>query len=793
MSKLICPADTGKVKAATAELKKTYYTQPQTLLLLLQISTTHDDIPIRQHAAVEALRLVPKHWEALPGDQKPQIRDHILKAAMQESDKLVRHSDARVISAIAKIDLEDGEWADLPNLLLQASTSKEVQHREIGIYILFTLLETVGDGFSEKFPALFNLFNTTIKDPESQDVRINTMLALSRVAMLIEPDEDPKSVTAFQKVFPGMVGVLKAAIDEGDEIHTEQAFEVFQTLLGCESVLIATHFRELVQFMIDIATETSVDDEARSQALSFLMQCVKFRRMKIQGMQGMGEQLTLKSLQIAAEMSADDEDEDEVTPSRSALGLLDLLAEGLPPRQVVVPLMKALPQFVNNENPSFRQVGVISLGMCAEGAPDFVATQISEILPIVLKLLNDPEIRVRQAALHGASRLADELYDDWSKHADVLIPALLKNLDAASVDTTDEADQKRNLKIMVAACTAIDSLLDGMADEKEKATEYAPELVPRLGRLFSHPDLKVKASAAGAMGSLAGSTEEGFLPYFEPTMKALSEYVSLKDSNDELDLRGTVCDAMGTMAQAVGKTAFQPYVQPLMSASEEGLNLGHPRLRETSYILWSTLAKVYEADFLPFLDGVVKGLLQSLEQEESDFEVELGEAASDLVGQEVTIAGKKIKVTSANADDSDEEDAMDDDDEDSDDDWENMLNGVTQIGLEKEIAVEVLGDVLSHTREHFIPYLEKTVEVVMGLVEHPYEGVRKCAIATLWRAYACLWGMMEDHTGKKWQAGLPLKEQPTAEITKLGEIVSVATIGVWGDELDRYVFRFHSV
>jgi hypothetical protein len=332
-------------------------------------------------------------------------------------------------------------------------------------------------------------------------------------------------------------------------------------------------------------------------------------------------------------------------------------------------------------------------------------------------------------------------------------------------------------------------LVDGMIDDKEKAIKYAPELVPRSGRLFGHPDLKVKASAAGAMGSIAGATEEGFLPYFEPTMKALAEYVSLKDSNDELDLRGTVCDAMGTMAQAVGADAFKPYVAPLMQASEEGLHLGHPRLRETSYILWSTLAKVYEAEFQPYLDGVVQGLLQSLEQEESDFEVELGEGASDLIGKEVNIGGQKIKVTSAaNNDDEDDSDAMDDDDDDEDDDdWENLLNGVTQVGLEKEIAVEVIGDVLSHTRELFIPYLEKTIEVVMGLVEHSYEGVRKCAIATLWRAYACLWGMMEDHTGKKWQAGLPLKEQPTAEITKLGEIVSVATIGIWGDELDRYV------
>jgi hypothetical protein len=51
---------------------------------------------------------------------------------------------------------------------------------------------------------------------------------------------------------------------------------------------------------------------------------------------------------------------------------------------------------------------------------------------------------------------------------------------------------------------------------------------------------------------------------------------------------------------------------------------------------------------------------------------------------------------------------------------------------------------------------------------------------------------MEDHTGKKWQAGIPLKEQPTQELVKLGEVVATATMSVWGDEVDRYTFPFLS-
>lgn len=742
---------------------------------------------IRQQAAVEALRLVPKHWTALSADQKPAIREKLLQSTMDEQGALVRHSAARVISSIAKIDLEDGEWATLPGVLAQASTSQQVSNREVGVYILFTLLEVAGDLFEDKLSGLFSLFENTIKDPDSAEVRINTLLCLSRVAMLIEPDEDQESLARFVQAFPNMVAVLKATIDERDEDRVMQAFEVFQTLLGCESALLNKHFQDLLTFMIDIAANTSLQDESRSQALSFLMQCARYRKMKIQGIRDMGKNLTLKSLQIATEINDDDdEDEDDVTPSRSALGLLDLLANSLPPRQVIVPLLEALPQYVNNDQPKFRQAGILAVGMCVEGAPDFIATQLDSLMPIVLKLLNDPVIGVRHASLNGVARLADDLAEDLCKYHKELMPALLKNLDSAVAQANNGANQQKNIGILKASCAAIDSVSDGM--EKEAITAYLSELVPRLGQLFSHPDFNVKASAAGAMGSVASSAEETFMPYFETTMKALSEYVTMKDSDEELDLRGTVCDAMGNMAKAVGATAFQPYVQPLMQASEEALHLGHPRLRETSYILWSVLAQVYQEEFTPFLDGVVKGLLESLEQEESDLEVELGEEAKDLLGEEVVIAGKKIKVASA-SDAPEDLDGMEDDD---DDDWDD-LTAVTAVALEKEIAVEVIGDVLSNTRKNFVPHFQKTIEAVMPLVEHNYEGVRKAVIGTLWRAYACLWALMEDHTGEKWSPGLPLKSQPSEEVLKLGEIVTTASLSLWEDETDRYVKLFSYV
>jgi hypothetical protein len=778
------------VKAATSELRKSYYPNPESLLWLLQILISHDAPEVRQQAAVEAHRLVDKHWSALPEDQKPAIRERLLESTLNEQMTLVRHSSARVISAIAATTIhdDDWEWSSLPGALAQAAMSKEVAHREVALYILYTLIEASGTFFEDKLSSVFGLLSTTIKDPESVEVRGNTMLCLSRIAIMIDEDEDQperyaENIEHFKQLLPDMVNVLQMAIDQKREEHIMEAFDVFHSLLGCDSALINTHFKDLLNFMAEIAANTTFMNETRTQALSFLMQCTRIRKMKVQGTKDMGENLTLKSLQIATEIVIDDDD-DEITPSRSALGLLDLLASSLPPRQVVVPLLKALPQYINSDQPKYRQAGILALGMCVEGAPDFITTQLDNLIPIVMKLLNDPIIDVRHAALRGVARLADDLAEDMSTYHKEIIPALLKNLDSANVQSSNEAEQTKNAHILKASCSALDSVIDGM--EKELTLTYISELVPRLGALLSHEDLNVEATAAGAMGSLAGSVEDAFLPYFEQTMKALSKYVTIKDGEDELDLRATVCDAIGSIAGAVGPKAFQPYVEPLMQASEEALHLGHPRLKETSYILWSTLAKVYEEDFTPFLEGVVKALIDCMEQEESDLDVELGEEAKDLLGQEVVIAGQKVKVVAAKDDDPEIEDVDAMEDMDDDDAWSDF-GAITAVAMEKEIAVEVIADVLSHTRKNFIPYFEKTIETVVGLVEHQYEGIRKCAIATLWRAYACLWNLMEDHTGEKWTPGLPLKSQPSEELLKLGQLVTVSTLTIWEDEDDRYV------
>ena len=724
---------------------------------------------------------MPKHWTSFPSNQKTRFRQQLLEQISGEDEGALRQPLARTISSIAKTDFEEGQWLDLVDLMLSAAAKGSPLQKEISTYILYALLDTAGDNIMHKFGAIFAVFKITIQS-DIAEVRINTMQALGKLAMLVDADNDEDSLSSLQQITKSMCGVLKQALDAGEDGHASQALEVFQTLIGCDSRILNKFFYEIMQFMIETSADKSNDDDVRVQIIAFVIEAVRYRKLKIQGLR-LGEPITLKCLEIATEMDDDEFDDEDITPATSALSLLDLLASSLSPSQVVVPLIHNLGPYVTSDDPYRRKGGIMALSECIEGAPDFIGTQLQEIMKLVLHLMEDPNDEVRLAAINCIQNLSDELAEDMGKEHAKVIPLIMKNLETAIGNFSGSAEpnkeDKIRLSIIKSSCNALNTVVEDL--EAEDVKQYLPALLPRMSLLISHDDPKIKAAAIGAVGSLAASAKGDFLPYFERTMAGLSGYVRIKDSEEELELRAAVCDSIGSIGMAVGPEHFQPYIIPLMEATEEALHLDNPRLKESSYIFWSTMAKVYKVNFKPYLDGVLKSLFACLEQDETALEVDLGEEAADIVGQEVTIAGRKVKVAAASDDADDIEDS--DGEGDDDDAWDDFQT-VTAVALEKEIAVEVIADVMTYTRQEFMPYLENSVGLTLPLVMHSYEGIKKAAISTLFRAYAAVWSLQEEQMGK-WKPGLPLQVQPTNELKQLRQVTMATTLPVWQEEEDR--------
>ncbi|CCX30995.1 armadillo-type protein [Pyronema domesticum] len=760
--------NTSDLARATEELQN-YYKNPESLALLVQVISRNPDERLRQLSAVQARTLVAKFWgvknnapSKIPDDVKAQIKEALLVSATQDTVTNIRHSSARVVSAIAKIELPAGLWQELPATLAQAATSQKVEDREVSTYILFTLLETLEDEIANRWKDFLSLFAQTISDPESVQVRLNTLLALGKLSEILNSDEHPQAIDGMKQLIPAMVAVLKQVAEDGDEEKSNAAFEVFQMLLIVDPAITSTHFRDLVQFFSDLSVDPSpkIDDDTRVKALSFLLSCMRYKKMKIQALR-VGESLTLRAMEIVTRMD-EVEDSDDMTPGRTALQLLDFMASALPPSMVVVPLLNALPSYVQDADPKRRKAGILSLGHCVEGAPDFVVTQLQVVLPVVLQLLNDQDSSVRKAALEALMQLADDLHEELGKEHGTLVPILINML-----DSNDGPETWRR------ACNAIDALLVGVEEEDVQA--YLPTLIPKLQNMFMQEDFKLKSAAVGGIGSTALAAKGSFTPYFQGMMQGLIPFVEMKHSEEELDLRGIVIDCMGSMAEAVGLQTFAPYVQPLMQAAQDSIHLGHPRMKETAFMFFGTIAKIYGEEFQPFLGDVTKALFESLNQAENDDfeEGEISKIISLGTGDNKTeISGELVNME-------------DDDDEDDEDNWDE-LTSVSAVAFEKEVAAETLGEILSNCKHAYIPFLKQTVEILKDKSTHVYEGVRKASVGTLWRAYATLWQVCEEKgTMQKWAKGLPLQVAVPGDIEQLGAVVTDATIEVLKVEMDR--------
>jgi len=218
--------DTQVLKQATKELQN-YYKSDLCMPALVHILQQSHNTAVRQLAAVEAKKLAPKMWN---DTFAPQIRATILESTLAEQDPKTRHASARLISAIAKLDMKDGKWPEVTYFCQHASTSPRATDREVGLFVIFSLLESEPEFFEGRMEDLLQLFSRTIQDPESRDVRQTTLLSLGELCTRIY-DNDKALIKGFREVLPYMTVVLKQAIEADHESDARNAFEVFENLL----------------------------------------------------------------------------------------------------------------------------------------------------------------------------------------------------------------------------------------------------------------------------------------------------------------------------------------------------------------------------------------------------------------------------------------------------------------------------------------------------------------------------------------------------------------------------------
>ncbi|EMD38718.1 hypothetical protein CERSUDRAFT_112448 [Gelatoporia subvermispora B] len=722
--------DTVQLKAATAQLNREFYKNPLCIPALTSIIASSPDQAIRQLAAVELRKRISQGsgelWITVSSDQRQEIRSKLPELVLNDPSNLVRHSTARVIAAIASIEIPLNQWSELLPFLLQTCQSPNAVHREVGIYILYTVLENIVEGFENHLQEFFRLFEALLNDPESAEVRITTVRALGVIAQYIDVD-DKQDIKSFQQLLPAMINAIGQCLEMGNETGSRQLFDVLETLLILEIPLLGQHVPQLVEFLLRCGANRNYDSELRVLALNALNWTVQYKKQRIMS-HGLAPAILQGLMPIASEEEPEDVDDD--APSRSALRIIDCLATSLPPTQVFPPLRELIQQYFSSPDAANRRAAMLALGVSVEGCSEFMTPLMPHVWPVIETGLHDQDATVRKASCVAVSCLCEWLEEQCTaKHA-VLVPTIMQLIE-------DPVTQR-------SACGALDALLEILQDEIHL---YLHLIMERLSGLLETAPVPVKSVIIGAIGSAAHASRDKFLPYFQPIMERFKHFLVLTGEGEEQELRGITMDAVGTFADAVGKDVFRPYFADMMKQAFDGLQSGSARLRECSFLFFGVMARVFEDEFAPYLPSVVPALIQSCDQPEH------GDEAFTIANPELA-ASFATGSSPANAititDDVNGNAELDIEDIDVD----KMLDVNSTICIEKEIAADTFGALFAATRTHFLPYVEQCTIKLVGLLPHYYDGIRKAAIDSLLEIIKTF---HELSNPQEWVAGLPPK------------------------------------
>ncbi|QPG73755.1 hypothetical protein FOA43_001069 [Brettanomyces nanus] len=700
LSTVLSP-DNSAIKSATQKLKKEFYPNIQALPALIHVLQNSDNDGIKQLAAVEAKKLVTKQWEQQDAALQQGIRDSLLQFSFTYPSKNIRHSTARIVAAIADIDIPSKHWDSLLQSLVTAATDSTVQTREMATFIIFCVLENFPLEWLAHTDSFIELFANTLQDTASPEVQTTSVSVLEVISSYIEEEDEliVRLADSFQALMPRMLTVLKQCVAGDDMDKTKDMFSAFNSFVLLDMRLLGQHFFEIVQFMVQIVLNTSVDSEIRGFALKTLTQCVSYRKSKL-AQAKMGPQLVQCALRVACEAdqdevesSLDSEDEEneneEDDPSSLALRLLNTLAIDLSPSQVIQPVLEAVGSMLSSSNPFERRAALLAIGVSTEGAPDYVSARLPKIIQLVVSGLNDSSIIVQAAALRTLSQLGEDLKDAVADYHAMLLGPIIN-----IIDSTDK------ILVYKYATYALDTLVEYMSNDDIK--QYLEPLMNKLFQMLDRAQSSsLKSAIVSAVGSVAYASGVAFKPYFEPSIKFLERFIDNMDNTEgmteqDIELRAQTFENISSMARAVRSDAFAAYAEPLINAAYSAINNSSSgRLREAGFAFVSNMAKVYGTQFGSFLEKIIPEIYKCLEQNEIDLDI--------------------------------------DDDEDIEEvDLAEKLNIHTGVTVEKEVALVALSELATSTGAAFSPYVEKTVQVLRNQIEESY-AIREAALSALWK------------------------------------------------------------
>lgn len=723
IQKLLQP-DNAVIEAGTRELKVAL-SSPHALPELCSVLTAQTASPeVRQYAAVLLRKKFGQErlWLGLSGEQRGLVRQGCLNALENEGQASVRQAIVQLVGVLARRE----PWPELRAFIVGWWTSEQPERRVWGVRAWSVVCQEAGARVRPELAQFAPLLQRALSQ-EGPDMAFYAIQALQALVPHMGSEELPLVQPLMAHVIAALPPLVRA-----DQDRAARALELFDDLFESEVPIVAPHLAPIVELCMNIAAQNDLDDSLRVPAITLLGRLVRLKKKAVIKQKLHGPMINTL-FPIMCYVPEDPEDEaadmnESAHPSTCACQALDCLAIQLPPEKFMPPLLRLVEPALQDGRPEMLKGAFNALAVIAEGCSEHIRTKyMVSFLQAIGQGIKHAHPSVKNAALYALGQFSEYLQPEINNYASDILPVLFEFLDEAS-------QQMKQTRRDPPGLDRIFYALEIFCENLEKKLEpFLPELMNRLLGLLQGEEISVRTQelAISAIGAASNATGQAIYPFFDPIMVNLKRYLNLTSSSEqELTLLTQSMDTLGTLARAVGPTGFVP------SLAEECCQLSldlvtkydDPDVRKCAFAMFGSVSFVVKDQGIgEVLPGIIDLMIRSVESKEGiSFEYK-DEGDSHLPLEDL----------------SDEEE----------DDGEISLNSSSNASNlkavnvenafmeEKEQAVIALKDICQNSPNSFYPYLQKSSEVIWGVLEFPDEDVRKSAAEALAEFARCYFKM----------------------------------------------------
>jgi len=324
---------------------------------------------------------------------------------------------------------------------------------------------------------------------------------------------------------------------------------------------------------------------------------------------------------LAETLTKQEEDVDEDSFNLHMAGHICLTLISQTVEDTVVPvIMPFVQQNIQNENWRLRDAAIMAFISMLDGPKEeTIGPYVSQSVAVLLQLLSDPHVMVRDSAAHCISRIC-------LLHIRFVPTDIFPNLLQALVAKCGEGSPK----VASQACAALYNLASAFSEEASQQqgsnalSPYMQNLMQTLLNVCDRPDsdeANLRVAAMEAISVLIANSAADVQPLLAQLLPAFVQRFDATfamqdfDASEQLkkeQIQGLLCAVIQALYRKLDRQTVEPMTDKIMEQLLRVLQAKNANCHEEVFSAISAISDVVEADFVKYMSALQPFLIQGL-------------------------------------------------------------------------------------------------------------------------------------------------------------------------------------